>query len=387
MAINYKEFIYTNSDKTAKGLNTGIKANKEFNKFLYRCKIDGKQIRKIFDYSDKHWNKKDTIKKVNEDAKKFYDEKQEALENPFNPTTKLDYIAEEYFTKKCTESEWTHARKRQYELYIKPFIGNKAASKIIENDVDKIRKNMETTNHHQYIKGGCSIRTIEKVILQILKPILEYAQSNGALTKPIPPMTIPNRHKKRKKTVTNATEKISLLFNAIQTRYKDDPFYRALFMFALYGRRWNEIATLQWQDIDLNNNRYIIRADNNKIGQDQTYDLPQHIKEPLTELQDAHGLVFKSPKTGKKLHPPRKQLAKIKEDTVIEDLTMHYFRHILVTALGETGTAATVLSASLGHTRAETVDEVYRTINHLKGSQSANKQLESIIDIEVMEND
>jgi len=370
-------------EKNIDGLR-GLRSNKKFTKFYYRFKLQNREYTYLQDFTDKSWNPSVRKKEARKRAEAYKQEKQEALENPFNPTTKLDYIAEEYFTKKCTDSEWTHAREKQYELYIKPYVGNKAASKIIENDVDKIRKNMEKTNHHQYMKGGCSIRTIEKVIFQILKPILVYAQSNGALTKPIPPMTIPNRHKKRKKTVTNATEKISLLFNAIQTRYKDDPFYRALFMFTLYGRRWNEIATLQWQDIDLNNNRYIIRADNNKIGQDQTYDLPHHVKEPLIELQDAHGLVFKSPKTGKKLHPPRKQLAKIKEDTGIEDLTMHYFRHILVTALGETGTAATVLSASLGHTRAETVDEVYRTINHLKGSQSANKQLESIIDIEVM---
>jgi len=384
MAINYKEFIYTNSDKNAKDLNIGLRANKDFKKFLYRCKINNKQVRKIFDYSNQDWNKKDTIKKVNKDSETFKEQKIEALENPFNQSTNLNYIADEYFTKKCMESEWTTARKRQYELYIKPFIGNKAVSKIIENDIDTIRKNMEITNYHQYKEGGCSIRTIEKVLLQILKPILEYAKSNGALLKPVPPINIPNRHKKKKKTVTNATKKISLLYNAIQNRYKNDPFYRALFMFALFGRRWNEIATLQWNDIDFNNNRYIIRADNNKIGQDQTYDLPQPIKEPLIKIENKKGIIFKSPITGKKLHPPRKQLAKIKEDTEIKELTMHYFRHILVTALGETGTAATVLSASLGHTRAETVDEVYRTINHLKGSQSANKQLENIIDIEVI---
>ena len=384
MAINYDEFIYTNTDKKAKGLMIGLKANKEFNKFLYRCKINNKQVRKIFDYSNKNWNKKDTISNINSEAKNFKEKRIEELENPFNQNTTLDFIANEYFSKKCVDSKWTNARKRQYELYIKPFIGTKKISTVKENDIDTIRKSMETKGHSKQNENGCSIRTIEKILLQILKPILEYAQSNGALTKPIPSITIPNRNKKRKKIVTNATEKISLLFNTILNRYRDDPFYRALFLFALYGRRWNEIATLQWSDINLNSNRYTIRADNNKIGQDQTYDLPYHIKEPLIELQDAHGLVFKSPKTGEKLHPPRKQLAKIKEDTQIEELTMHYFRHILVTALGETGTAATVLSASLGHTRAETVDEVYRTINHLKGSQSANKQLESIIDIEVI---
>ncbi len=66
------------------------------------------------------------------------------------------------------------------------------------------------------------------------------------------------------------------------------------------------------------------------------------------EIQSNKGLIFKLPITGDKLHPPRKQLAMIKQDTEIEDLTIHYFRHILITALGDTGT---ISNASLRHTR------------------------------------
>jgi len=386
MAINYEEFIYSNNDKIAKSLATGIKANKAFNKFLLRFKVNNKTYRKIFDYSKNNWNKKDSINKVNIDAEKFKEEKREALYNPFSLNTKIDFIANEYFTKHCSDTEWTAAKKRQYELYIFPFIGNKIANRVIEHDIDKIRTHMEAVNHHQYIEGGCSPRTIAKVLMQVLKPILEYGKRNGAIKGEVPKIKLPDKAKiKRKKTVDNASNKVVTLYNAIQIRYKYDPFYRALFMFALYGRRWNEIATLKWEDIDLKKNKYTIQNENSKISKEQTYDLPQQIKTPLLEMQDNNGLVFKSPKTGGKLHPPRKQLAKIKEDTGIEELTMHYFRHILVTALGETGTATTVLSASLGHTRTATVDEVYRTINHLKCSQSANKQLKSIIDTEVME--
>ncbi len=324
-------------------------------------------------------------KNVRKEAELYKQQKQIELENPFNPDSKMDYIAKEYFENKTTPSKWTDARKRLYELYIQPFIGNKKVSRVIENDIDKIRKNMETTGYSRQNKNGNSNRSIEKVLYQVLKPLLEYAESNGALTKKIPPINMPNRRKKPKKRVTNASEKIALLFKAINERYQNDPFYKALFLFALFGRRWNEIATLEWCDIDLNKSTYTIQAEHNKIGIDQTYDLPLVIREPLQQLQGNDGIVFKSPITGGKLHPPRKQLVKIKEDTQIEELTMHYFRHILVTALGETGTTATVLSASLGHIRADTVDKHYRSINHLRGSQDANKQLEHIIDVEVKE--
>jgi hypothetical protein len=58
---------------------------------------------------------------------------------------------------------------------------------------------------------------------------------------------------------------------------------------------------------------------------------------------------------------------------------MHYFRHILVSAMGEMGVAGTVLSASLGHTNLDTVNQFYLSANHLKGSQTANKSIEGIL--------
>jgi len=163
------------------------------------------------------------------------------------------------------------------------------------------------------------------------------------------------------------------------TTYKDNGFYRGLFLFALYGRRWNEIRTLQWSDIDFKILTYTIRANNNKIGQDQSYQLPQPILDALNEIKDdKKGLVFKSPITGKELYPPKKQLSIIKEVSEISELTMHYFRHILVTAMGKMGTASTVLSASLGHTNLQTVNDFYLSANHIKGSQVANDTIEQI---------
>ena len=82
--------------------------------------------------------------------------------------------------------------------------------------------------------------------------------------------------------------------------------------------------------------------------------------------------------TGKELYPPKRQLAKLKEAANIPELTMHYFRHILVSAMGELGTATTVLSASLGHTNLDTVNNFYLSANHTKASHEANIAIEKI---------
>ena len=360
----------------------GLTANKDYTRFHYRCKVFGKTYTKTIDYtSQKAWTPAVRKKEAVKEANSFKEEKQTGVSNVFTPSTKVDLIADEYFDKKCRDTEWTKARRILYENYIQPFIGKRPIKSVTENAIDTIRKNMETTNFHQYKKGGNSIRSQEKVLFQTLKPILEYAKSNGAIDR-LPNITIPGRTTKnqRKKKVKAASEKFVTLYNAILTRYKDDAFYRALFLFALNGRRWGEIKSLHWESIDFEDNTYTVEAEYNKIGEDQVYSLPLDIRTALEEmLSDKKGLVFKSPRTGKMLDSPRKQLAKIKADTGIEALTMHYFRHILVTTLGEHGMAATSLSAALGHTRSETVDAHYRTINHLKGSQDAVEHLGVIV--------
>jgi len=361
----------------------GLRANKDYTRFHFRFKVDGKEYYKTIDYRlQKTWTPKVRKDNARKESEAFREQKTIFETQPFNPDAKVEFIALEYFDKKCADTDWTKARKRLYELYISPFIGKKKIKSITEHSIDAIRKNMETINYHQYIEGGCSIRSIEKVLFQTLKPILAYAQSNGAIDK-IPSITIPNRPKKsqRKKKVSKASDKLTQLHAAIHKRYANDPFYRSMFLFALNGRRWNEIRTLCWESIDLINQNYTVEADHNKIKESQNYFLSNELALALTQIKDDQiGLVFKSPRTGKEMQSPRKQINKLKEDTAIEELTMHYFRHILVTSLGEYGMSATSMSASLGHTRADTVDEVYRSINHLKGSQEASEQLITIVE-------
>lgn len=186
--------------------------------------------------------------------------------------------------------------------------------------IDAIRKKLETKGLTKQTENGCSPRTIKLLLLSVLKPIFQYAVENSVIDS-IPKITIP-KQKKKKKIVTNGSAKLSLLYKTIMTIYKDDGFYRALFLFALFGRRFNEIATLKWSDIDILNRTYTIRAENNKIGTEQTYELPQVIAEALSHVKTDDGLIFKSPVTGRKISTPKRQLAKLKKASGIEELTI-----------------------------------------------------------------
>lgn len=179
--------------------------------------------------------------------------------------------------------------------------------------------------------------------------------------------------------MTDAGIKLATLYKIIMETYDEYPFYRALFLFALYGRRWGEIKTLSWDDIYFSKNIYRIKEENNKINEEQFFELPEPIREALGQIKDnRQGLIFKSPVTGKILSTPKRQLAKIKELSDMPELTMHYFRHILVSAMGELGTASTILSASLGHTNLNTVNQFYLSANYKKASQITNQTIKQI---------
>lgn len=401
MAIDILEFTISNRDAGGKDLSKGLKANKGFTRFLYTFMIEKKKFRKLIDISSAtQLGKADKITRANNEAREYYEKKAEELDAPtlFDFDTRFESLATEYIKNKWSavleeevdsagkkkkrwraKTKWGNEKIVMLEHYIYPHLKGKKTGRIKETDIDDIRVSMENRGVGRQNKDGCSPRTIRKVLNQVLKPILEYGYRNGAL-RAMPEIDVPKKPNKKK--VTNGSEKLTLLYKTINDFYADSPFYRALFLFALSGRRWNEIRTLEWTDIDFGNKQYTIRAENSKVDEDKTFALPDFVAEPLEHFRNETGYVFTSQRTRGMISTPKKQIEKLRVASGIEELTLHYFRHILATALGESGMVNTVLSASLGHNNSKTVDDYYRTANTLKGSQEATKGIQHIVEVE-----
>lgn len=368
MAISKAEFT--------EKVDTNLKANKSYERFYINFKKNGKRVERVLDYSSKQWDKRTRVSK----AKQTLLEQREQTLNVglnINENSTLNQVADTYFENR-EDSKWTKELITTYRVHIKEVIGKKRIKDIKKIHIESVVNSMRKKGGSRQNKNGCAPRTIKKALSEVLRPILKYAVDNDVIVKmPVFPEVKINR---KKKIVNNASETFSTLYKTINELYKDDPFYLTLFLFLYFGRRWNEVRTLKWSNIDLVHNTYTIKAEHNKIGQDQTYDIPLPIRASMEKLSDAKtGLVFKSPVTGKELYSPKIQLAKIRKVSGVEQLTLHYFRHILVSALGEMGTAGTILSASLGHTNLSTVDNFYRTANHTKASVEANESIVKLL--------
>ena len=166
MAINFKEY--------SEAVDTGLKAEKQFKKFLYRFKRDGVSKRGIIDYTDKDWDKRTRVSKAKAEFDKL---KSKEIDNSLDctPNSSLDSLAKLYFTTAVKQTKWTEELYGMYKLYVMPLLGSKKIKDIKKLHIDTLHRNMEESGVSKQTESGCSPRTIRKVIHQSLKPILEYA--------------------------------------------------------------------------------------------------------------------------------------------------------------------------------------------------------------------
>ncbi len=383
------------SDYTKVKNETNLKIhNSDITKFLFDFRIDDKRYRKSFIIKAKGWDKKTCIKEAKRELVKY----KELLEDGFSSKSiKLDKLFELY-NENLKATKWKTIKENIYNRYIGNFknanakdiskltkeelqrkkaldrckIGNKEINKILPTHIQKIINTMD--------KQGLSPRT-QKSILEVLKPMFKFALENKMI-KEIPTNFINVKIPNQKKIVTNATELFKKVYAGIVAYYHDNPYYKTLFLFGFTGRRKSEILNLKWENIDIDNNYYWI--EDTKNDDKQKYQLPPYLKESLLDIKDERkGLVFKSPITGGVIANTDRQMRQLKKFIGIKELSLHYMRNILVSALAEQQIEAITLSGLLGHRDVNTINK-YLSTNHYKSSQIGLDKVDDILDAEIV---
>ncbi len=382
-----------------------LKSNADHTRYYYRFKTDdGITKRGIFDYTKLHLDPDAADKKA---KMELYAKQEERSDNDieYDRDSTLDTLAKVYFKQHEAGKDWINNLRSTYSLYVGDCrskeeikedlekdrvlptptykIGSKKIKDIRKSHIDNIRTKMGEAGNSPQTINGCSNRTRKKVLAQILKPILEYAKDDGILDN-VPKIVVPKQPKT--KSISKPIDKLSTVYKTLKTLYSNDPFYMSFFLFALFGRRLNEIITLTWDNIDFDTNTYMILAEHNKINEDQEYTLPAELAENLHKIKDnGIGLVFKSskpdpdtPASGKAISSPKRQMAKIKELSGIENLTIHLFRHIYISVAGKSELGTHILSAALGHTNPQALKH-YLTTDTAAASAVANEIVEAEI--------
>ena len=354
-------------------IDTGVKSSKDYKRFLYRFKIGDKSYRKVFDYSDKNWDKKTRVSKAKADSFKYKEEKKHGTtESIISEDIKVNMFVEQYFrTMEVSTSysgdKWRGEIKSYYKRYISKEIGTMQVKDVRQLHI----KNIILKVHNI----GLSARS-QKTTLEILNPIFKSAIANRViLYNPCDGITV--TRPKTKKKVQNPSILLKEIYNAIVTIFKDDMYFQALFLFALQGRRKSEILTLKWENIDFDNNQYTLPITKN--GEEQTFMLPDSIALLLLGLQSNNQIyVFESPiDSSKHIQNIKAQTNKLKKALNNPQFGVHYLRNVVVSAMAEQGVNTTYLSGALGHSNLNTMQK-YLSVPYTKGSEVANKTIENI---------
>lgn len=130
-----------------------------------------------------------------------------------------------------------------------------------------------------------------------------------------------------------------------------EPLYRGLFTFLLHGRRRNEVLSLTWDMVNLENRTYEIGYAINKAKRNMTYTITDELYEILIDIEPKKGYVFKSLVTGEKIDNLRWVWKRIlNEANITKEVRIHDLRHLIgEVSLNETDNSMEVVAAILGH--------------------------------------
>ena len=351
MPINLSEF--TNN------IRPGFKADSEYRKFYYRFKFDHKTFRGVIDYSDKVWTKRDRLA----NAESFVLEKKKEAEQRIDADLQVNSAVAMYLSS-LKEGSYKVNLQSYYDRKVKKHLGAKKVRSILPAHIQKIVD--------LNIESGDSPRTAKQAI-EILSPAFKIARKNRVIDYN-PCEDVKVVRPKTKKIVVNATERLTVVYEAIMRLYNDDPYYRAFFLLALQGRRKSEIINLKWEHISFQYDYYVLPQTKN--DEEQKIFLPPNVKSALIEFYDeSTEWVFESPvNKGKRLSDAKIQTQKMKR-AVGDWFTMHYTRNIMVSAMAEKGVDAIYMSGALGHSDPNTITK-YLTMNYLQGSKIASDMIQ-----------
>jgi len=234
-----------------------------------------------------------------------------------------------------------------YTTFMNKWILSKTS--LANTPIDKITTKQLQKVVNEILEQGKSPRTA-KSVKETMRPLFKQYLLQGIIKlNPADLLQIPKFN--NEVSIDLPEEKVKELYEILYN-YPIEPF-RSIFIWLSHGRRQNEILSLQWQDINFDNNTYTIRFENNKVRKPMTYRLTSELQSTLEKIGvKEDGFIF---------HAQKDESKKMSKDTVrnhwnkvLEQLgikiRMHDLRHLIGGTLVSSGKTLEQVASVLGHT-------------------------------------
>ena len=278
----------------------------------------------------------------------------------------LEYKVAQYEARDDKNKYDKKGTEQFHEKWLKPLL-KKPIGMIDEEDIQKTVVNIK--------KSGLSERTSRKVY-QYVNPVFKFFNMKAAkfgisIASPAKQQDLPPLNNER--GLDLSLDEIKELFVELRN-YPLAPV-REIFMFLMHGRRFNEVVTLKWEDIDFTNSIYTIKALNNKARVDMTYYLSNRLKEALTTLGiKDDGYVFT--KINNKNEP---YSAGTIRNHWKQPIVIHQLRNCIGMYLqNKLGYGIDIVEAILGHKQNKKVTNRYAKINYARIGKIVDEMLDDM---------
>ena len=288
--------------------------------------------------------------------------------------------------------EWIEYKKNQnsqehsqnnvwfFEKYIKEKIGKYRADDITLKQIQTIVNSLLNT--------GKAPRTA-KTVKDILSPVFNHGVKNKyCKSNPAVDVEIPKFDNQRYFTIEE--EQAKKLYDTI-VNYPIITI-RGIFIFLMHGRRKQEVLRLKWENIDIHQKLYSLKALENKSRKNQIFPLSSMQIEILEKIGiKKNGYIFVK-KDGNPYKDIRSHWNKIRQQLDFY-IKLHDLRHLIGFIAVNEGVPLKAISKTLGHSNTqiterysnvsigmvkETLDTVFGTIEHKNTNSSKNKKLEQL---------
>jgi site-specific recombinase XerD len=234
-----------------------------------------------------------------------------------------------------------------YDSFINKWVLSK--QDLAKTSIDKVTTKQLQSVVNEILNLGMSPRTA-KSVKETLRPLFKQYVLEGTLKlNPADLIQLPKFN--NEVSIDLSDEKTKELYDILYN-YPLEPF-RSMFIWLSHGRRLNEILSLEWTDINLDNGTYTIKFENNKVRKPMTYKLSDELLETLGVIGTLKsGYVFHAlTNTNNKMN---KGTVRNHWEKVLQQLgthiRIHDLRHLIGGTLVSNGKTLEQVASVLGHT-------------------------------------
>jgi integrase len=235
--------------------------------------------------------------------------------------------------------------RRAVELFINPALGRHRISDVLRADVGGFHHDLRDRPYQANSALG------------VLSKMMNVAEEWGLR----PDGSNPCRHvkkyrelKRERYLTREELQRLGAVLDDDQTKEIESPFaIAAIGMLVLTGARLNEILTLRWEYVDLENG--VLRLPDSKTGAKLIYLNPtaMQLLRTMPRMQD-NPHVIAGEKPGAHLVELQKPWRRMRAKANLSDVRIHDLRHSFASVAAGTGMSLPMIGKLLGHTQAST---------------------------------